>query len=249
MKILMLDLETAPHRVYAWGLFNQNIATNQIAKPGYILCWSAKWFGNKEVMYADIRDGRKKMLRKIYDLVNEADVVVHYNGNSFDMPTLNAEWLDMEWAPPAPYLNMDLYLTVKKRFRLASRKLSYIAEYLKLGAKVNHKGMELWTGCMEGNENDWKTMKRYNIQDVNLLEGLYQVLKPWIVGHPNHNIFTPNPVEVCPHCGSEHIQKRGYHYTKAQIYQRYACMDCGAWSRARTTKLSAEKRKTVLIGV
>lgn len=249
MQVLMLDLETAPHRVYAWGLFNQNIATNQIAKPGYILCWSAKWLGNKEVMYSDIRDGRKKMLRKIYDLVNEADVVVHYNGNSFDMPTLNAEWLDMGWAPPAPYMNMDLYLTVKKRFRLASRKLSYIAEYLKLGAKVNHKGMELWTGCMEGNAEDWKVMKSYNIQDVNLLESLYKVIKPWIVGHPNHNLFTSDPVEVCPHCGSEHIQKRGLHHTKTQIYQRYACMDCGAWSRARTTILDKDKRKAILIGV
>ncbi len=40
-KILLLDIETAPHRVYAWGLWGQDIYLDQIEAPGYTLCWAA----------------------------------------------------------------------------------------------------------------------------------------------------------------------------------------------------------------
>ena len=42
------------------------------------------------------------MLKRIYDLIDEADVVVHYNGKSFDMPTLSKEFIGQGWSPPAP---------------------------------------------------------------------------------------------------------------------------------------------------
>jgi hypothetical protein len=250
MKILLLDIETAPHKAYVWGLYDKGpVPIDRLVESGYVLCWTAKWLDKKGVMYSDIRDGKSNMLRRIYDLVEEADVVVHYNGASFDMPTLNQEWLQQGWSPPAPYTNLDLYQAVKRRFRLASNKLAFICEHLKLGQKVNHKGMDLWKGCMAGNLDDWKVMKEYNIQDVNLLELLYKRINPWIVNHPNAGLYTEKALEVCPHCGSEHLQKRGFHYAKTQVYQRYACMDCGAWSRARMTSLKKDKRKVILVGV
>ena len=43
MRILYLDIETAPNEGKFWGLFKQNIGTNQITKPGYTLCFAAKW--------------------------------------------------------------------------------------------------------------------------------------------------------------------------------------------------------------
>lgn len=249
MKILLLDIETAPHKVFVWGLWGQNVALNQIQDPGYTLCWAAKWYGEDTIMFSSIRDGRKRMLRRLYKLVEEADVVVHYNGSHFDMPTLNQEWLGAGWSPPAPYIQIDLLRTVKKRFRLPSNKLSYIAEYLSLGEKVNHKGMELWRECMEGNAESWKVMEEYNIQDVNLLEKLYDALKPWVVNHPNHALFVPDECSICAHCGSEELQKRGFYYTKTQKYQRYRCMSCGSWHRSRTTALEKEKRASVMVGV
>ena len=37
-RILLLDIETAPHRVFAWGLWGQDIYLDQIEEPGYTLC-------------------------------------------------------------------------------------------------------------------------------------------------------------------------------------------------------------------
>lgn len=246
----MLDIETAPHRVYTWGLWKQNVALNQIDEVGYTLSWAAKWYGEKEIMFSSIqKDGKIAMLYQIYELLSKADVVVHYYGSHFDIPTLNQEFLGCGWTPPAPFIQLDLINTVKKRFRLPSNKLSYISDYLKIGAKVNHKGMELWRGCMDGDLESWTTMEAYNKQDVVLLEKLYEIIRPWISNHPNHALFTDNELEVCPNCGSEHLQKRGYHYTKTLTYQRVRCMDCGAWSRYKTTNMDKEKRKLILAGV
>jgi DNA polymerase elongation subunit (family B)/predicted RNA-binding Zn-ribbon protein involved in translation (DUF1610 family) len=249
MKVLLLDIETAPNKVYVWGLFQQNIAINQIEEPGYTLSWSAKWLDDKEIMYSDIRDGNEVMLGKIYDLVDEADVVVHYYGSNFDMPTLSREWVVQGWKPPAPYIQIDLCNIVKKRFKFPSNKLDYVARQLKLGHKIPHKGMELWRGCMEDDAASWRTMKSYNKQDVNLLERLYKKLLPWIANHPNRGLWNNSEKFLCPHCGSVHVEKRGYYYTKTMMYQRYRCNDCGAWSKERTTILKKEKRKYILAGV
>ena len=55
MKILLLDIETAPNRVYCWGLWDQNIGLNQIEEPGYTLCFSAKWHGQKEIIFDSLQ--------------------------------------------------------------------------------------------------------------------------------------------------------------------------------------------------
>ena len=249
MKILLLDIETAPHKVYTWGLWKQNVALNQIEEAGYTLCWAAKWVGQKEMMFSSIfKHGTKKMLEGVYALINEADAVVHYNGNRFDIPTLNQEFLKAGMSPPKSPINIDLLLTARRRFRLPSNKLSYVAEYLGLGEKVKHKGMGLWRDCMAGDESAWKTMERYNKQDVRLLEDVYTKLLPWIPNHPNHALFTDKDVIVCPNCGSHHLQRRGFYHTKTLSYQRFQCQSCGAWSRERLTSLDLEKRRNVLVG-
>ena len=64
MKILYLDIETAPNLVFTWGLFNQNIGLNQIVKPGYTLCFAAQWEGKKEIVFSSVHgDGNELMMQ------------------------------------------------------------------------------------------------------------------------------------------------------------------------------------------
>lgn len=250
MKILLLDIETAPNRAYVWGIYNQNVAIDQIEEPGYTICWSAKWYGQKGTFFSSIyQDTPEEMIRGIHELLNQADVVVHYNGNKFDIPVLNKEFITYGLGPTSPVLNVDLLNTVRKRFRFSSNKLDFVANYLGLGNKTKHKGMALWKECMEGDKEAWKIMEAYNKQDINLLEKLYERLLPWISPHPNYALFTDEVEMVCPNCGSKHVNKRGVAYTKTMTYQRYCCSDCGTWSRARKANLSKEKKSIVLVGV
>ena len=231
MKILVLDIETAPNLVHVWGLWNQNVGINQIQASGYVLCWAAKWLGEQEVMFASVHhDGPKRMLRKVHKLLDQADAVVHYNGTKFDIPTLNKEFLLHGMACPAPYKQIDLLKTAKKQFRFPSNKLDYIAQALGVGRKHEHRGHTLWARCMDRDPEAWQEMEVYNKQDVMLLENVYYRLLPWVHDHANHSLYDEEGL-VCPNCGGSHYQRRGYAFTRAAKYARFQCKDCGNWFR------------------
>ena len=236
----MLDIETAPHMAAIWGLYDQNVAINQIIKPGYTLCWSAKWYQDKTIHFDSILSGHKRMIHGIYKLLEESDAVCHYNGTKFDIPTLNKEFLLLGLKPPSPSAQIDLLKTARSRFKLASNKLDYVAQQLGLGKKVEHKGFDLWLECMAKKPDAWATMEKYNKQDVILLEKVYERLLPWIKHHPNLSVYQGG--ECCPKCASTKSQARGWAVTQAERYQRFQCLDCGTWFRARKCERSPEKR-------
>jgi DNA polymerase elongation subunit (family B)/predicted RNA-binding Zn-ribbon protein involved in translation (DUF1610 family) len=235
VRLLLVDIETAPHVGYVWGLWQQNIGLSQLLESGYVLCWSAKWLGDDDVMFDSVhRSKPKKMLKRIHALLDEADAVVHYNGTKFDIPVLNKEFLLHGLTPPSSYKQIDLYNTAKSRFRFASNKLDYIAQQLGVGSKHKHEGFELWVKCMNNDADAWATMELYNKQDVNLLEQVYYLFRPWIRNHPNTGLYSDNGSVVCPACGGESLVRRGFAFTTTGRYQRYRCGTCGHWSRSRS---------------
>ena len=233
MRILLLDIETCPLTSFHWGLWDQNIAINQIVEDGRTICWAAKWLKEREIMFdSEHESNPNKMFKRIHKLVDEADAVIHYNGTQFDMPHLNTGFLDHDLVPPSHYANIDLLQTARRQFKFASNKLDYVARRLGLGSKLKHKGMDLWRGCMNGNESDWRTMKRYNIQDVRLLEKVYLKLLPWIPNHPNLGVCINAEKLTCGSCGSENVKRDGIQYNKTLSYQRYRCKGCGKPQRS-----------------
>lgn len=233
MRILYLDIETAPNEGKFWGLFKQNIAINQISKSGYTLCFAARWSDSKEIMFSSVYgDGNDLMMRKMWALLDHADVVVHYNGKKFDIPKLNKEMVLLRLPPPSVYKQCDLYHVVRSNFSFASNKLDYVCQELGLGNKVRHKGMSLWDGCMDGNADDWKVMERYNKQDVRLLPRLHKRLLPWIKWPLSYALFDH---DACPNCGGKSlkVQPEPVFPGMVNAYTAYKCHKCGANSRSR----------------
>jgi DNA polymerase elongation subunit (family B) len=236
VKILLLDIETAPNTAYVWGLWKQNIPISSLVDSGYVMCWAAKWLGDNFTYFDSVhRSKPKQMLKNIHAMLEEADAVIHYNGSRFDIPTLNKEFLLHGMHPPASYAQIDLLRTVRSEFRFVSNKLDYIARALGVGQKTKHAGFELWIQCMANDPKAWEQMEEYNINDVVILEEVYHKLLPWIKNHPNHGVVD-GETAVCPNCGSKHLQRRGYAYTTAGKYQRFQCKDCGTWSRGRKSE-------------
>lgn len=234
MRILLLDIETSPNTAHVWGLFQQTVSLNQLMESSYTMCWAAKWYKKRGVMFSGLAEApEKEMIETIWHLLDEADAVVHYNGTRFDMPTLNKEFILHGLPPPSPYKQIDLLSVVRRKFRFPSRKLDYVANALGLGKKTAHEGHMLWVKCMAGDEKAWRKMKRYNIRDVTLLEKVYDRLLPWIEQHPNHALYAPTSKPTCTNCGSTHLQSRGTTVTRTMVYQRYQCQQCSTWLRAR----------------
>ncbi len=224
----MLDIESSPLTVHSWGLWEQNIGLNQILDTGGVLCYSAKWYKGKEMFFDSIfKSSKKKMLKGIHKLLDEADAVCHYNGARYDIPMLNREFLLAGMTPVSPIKQVDLLRVCKRQFRFPSNKLDHIASALGLGHK-RKVGHELWIKCMAKEPKAWAEMERYNKQDVKLLEKLYVKLLPWIKGHANHNLYKSL---VCPNCGGKHYQRRGLAMALNLRYHRFQCTDCGTWFR------------------
>lgn len=245
MRILLLDIETAPNTAYVWGLFKENIPIVRLLETGYVMCWAAKWLGEEHVFFNSVeKSTMEDMLKEIHDLLDQADAVVHFNGNSFDIPTLNKEFILHGFTPPAPYKQIDLLQVARKTFRFASNKLDFLASEFELGQK-NNTTFELWVNCMKKEPEAWKVMEAYNKQDVLLLEKVYEKFKPWIYSHANHSLYKKegDPSLVCPNCGSKDHQRRGFHVTTAAKYQRHQCSSCGMWFRSgKTLAPPAEER-------
>ncbi len=230
MRILLLDTETAPNTAFVWKLFKETIPLARLIESSYLLCFSAKWLGQSKMYFNSIHQSNMKdMLVEIHKLLDEADLVVHFNGQSFDLPVLNKEFLLHQMNPPSPYKQVDLLRVARKQFKFTSNKLDHIASELGLGNK-HETNFELWVDCMKKDPVAWKRMEAYNKQDVKLLEMVYHRFLPWIPNHANYNLYGERG--VCPNCGSGNIQNRGIAVTKALKYQRFQCKDCGTWARS-----------------
>ena len=228
MKLLFLDIETSPTTAHVWGLWQQNVGLSQLRESSRVMCWAAMWAGADDVYFSsEHHTSHKTMIKAAHDLLNEADAVCHYNGKKFDIPTLNKEFLKHGLLPPSPYKQIDLLRVARSQFRFPSNKLDYVAQQLGLGKKVSHEGHELWLKCMAGDDEAWAKMEEYNINDVLLLEKVYDRLLPWITNHPNMSYIKRD--YVCPTCGGDHYQHRGFRTTATGTYKRLQCNDCGTW--------------------
>lgn len=239
-KLLVLDIETSPNKGYFWGgLFDNNFGLNQVVEWGGVICFAAKWLGTSKVhFYSDFHDGHAAMVQAAWDLLDEADAVIHYNGKAFDVKHLNREFLLAKLGPPSPFRDIDLLTVARGRFKFSSNKLQHITESLELGSKVEHEGFDLWKSCMEGDAKAWARMKKYNIGDITITEDVYEELKPWIKNHPHLGLYS-GEVHSCPTCGGDELQRRGYYRSPTAVFQQYWCKACGAWSRsARQTSES-----------
>lgn len=235
MRILLLDIETAPNVAYVWNLYKEySIPLQRLIKPSRMICWASKWYKKGGIEFAsEWGDGRDVMLLKLHGLLQEADAVVTYNGDKFDLPRIMGEFIQLGFDHPGPLTSIDLYKTVR-RLGLPSGKLEYVAEALGIGSKLKHEGFEMWRGIEDGNPASQKHMEKYNKHDTRLLEKAYTALRPYIKNHPFLGSTKPNR---CPACGSGKVQRRGTRRTKAFIIERIHCQKCGSWGDGSRSKV------------
>lgn len=240
-KILVFDIETAPINAYVWGLWNQNVGTNQIKSDWFMLCWSAKWLFEDKVHHDRlnsrevVKQDDKRISKSLWRLIDQADIVIAHNGDKFDIRKMNTRFILNGIKPPSPYQSIDTLKHARRRLSLSSNRLDYIAQVLGVGRKIDTGGFDLWDQSIKGNEEALKKMDEYCQRDVELLEEVYLELRPYIKPHPNIGLYIGDNLERCPSCGSENLEPRGYYYTYINQYDAFQCGNCDSWSRSRKT--------------
>jgi DNA polymerase elongation subunit (family B) len=257
-RTLVIDIETVPLEGYFWQLFDQNIAINQISVDWSIVSYSAKWLDEPTMFYADtggrgarkVRDD-KKLVREIWELLDEADTVVGQNHKRFDLKKIHARMLKHRMLPYSPIRIVDTKIEAGRHFGFTSKRLEYMSAEFTDTPKSKHKefpGFELWTECLADNPKAFREMKKYNCRDVEATEKLYKRLLPWMTSHPNCATYIEDKDTRCPKCGSKEMNRRGYIYSQQGKYPRFRCMSCGGWARGKSQQLATEVRKNLLVG-
>lgn len=237
-RILTIDLETWPMTNHTWGIWQQNIGINQILEPGGVLCFAAKFVGESKIhFHSQWDDGPARLARTAHKLLSEADAVMGWNSDKFDLRWLNSKFIENNLGPPQPFAKVDLMKSAKRAFYLPSYKLDYVAQFLGVGRKLRTGGFDLWLDVLAGCPKARKKMMRYNINDTKLTERVYHAMhnKGWVRGLPNQSI---DGGHCCPNCGSEKIRSTGSWETLTRIYKKWVCLSCQSPFRS----IKAEKR-------
>jgi len=261
-KILVLDIETAPARGAFWGLWKQDISVKMLAAEGYILCYSAKWLGDNNIMYDDgrlkwdkspVKADEKRLLETLIPLLDEADMVVGHNLTKFDMPKIRGRCLVHQLSLPSPYKEIDTCRAARKEFGFESNSLEFLCGVFNVEhRKSNHAefpGYELWEQCLLGSPKAWGAMQDYNKIDIVTTEDVYMSMRPYMTQHPNVAVFTDNDGPTCPKCGSTDVDhnKTKWAYTNVGKYKRYRCNNCGGWARGRSIIGLLSSREHILV--
>lgn len=245
-RILLFDLETAPNIGATWGKWDQNVVW--FLEPWHILAVGWRWLGDPKSQVIGLdnfapgpyhSEDDLPLVGYLHELFDEADVVVAHNGDKFDIPKARARMIVHGMDPPSPVQTVDTLKLCRKEFSFTSNSLGDVCDMLGLGRKMETGGYRLWQDCMAGDQEAWKTMKRYCASDVDLLEALYRRLRPWAQRHPNMATIANRP-NTCPTCFSEGTMVvRGYRPTALMIKQVFQCTACGKYMSARRAEKSA----------
>jgi len=231
-RILLFDIECTPMLGYTWGKWQQNVL--KFTEDWWMLSFAYRWYGTNEKVkvrslpmfpgYEDDLKNDEHLVKEMWELMNEADIVIAHNGDKFDVKKVNARFAVHGLPRPTPGQSVDTLKVARQSFAFSSNSLNDLGQFLDLGQKLSHAGFDLWLGCMAGEKKSWKIMEAYNKQDVVLLEQVYERFKKdgWIPRHPDIAILS-GINNGCPICGSTERVKNGFYPTTAYRYQKYIC--------------------------
>ena len=243
-KILLWDVENTHNIVATFGMWNVNITHKQILQEWFMLCAAWKWLGEKKISSVSLLDDIPRfkkdftddyfVIKTLHGVLSEADAIVAHNGDKFDLRKFNARAVKHGLKPIPKMVTIDTLKIAKQHFNFNHNKLDYLGHYLGVGQKID-TDIELWLDCLKGDVNAIKKMVVYNKGDITLLENVFRILAPYAEAKLNFNHFFGEG-HVCPTCGSEDLQRRGFRLTRVSKFQRFQCNSCGAWSSAPDKK-------------
>lgn len=179
-KVLIIDIETRSLTVKTFGLRDQNIGLEQVVDDGGILCWSAKWLGTNEIFYEETKGVKSKeivILKKLKKLMDEADIILGQNSQSFDVPVIMGLFLYYDLIDDVKeFKQIDTLRMSRSKYKFLSHKLQYMSGKLCEVKKQTHAkfpGMTLWMEYEAKNPLAFAEMKKYNMADVEATEELF----------------------------------------------------------------------------
>ena len=229
-KRLFYDIETSYNIVKAWRIgYNINLNMEDIIQERAIITIAYKWEGEEDVTVLSWDKGcDKKIIEDFVKVMSEADELVGHNVDRYDTKFIMARALKHNIPVLPKYQSTDTLKLAKKHFMLNSNKLDYIAQYLGIGHKTKHRGMEMWDDIILRNDpKALEEMIEYNVQDVFLTEQVYHKLMEYSLPKVNHASKQTGDKHTCPQCGSNHAELHKTYISSSGTKTRLMnCLNC-----------------------
>lgn len=217
-------------------------ATDLNANWGTLLCVGYKWSDENYARVISITDtdkfklgnskwveGEKEVLERFSEIFDEADAHCTWYGARYDLPFLNTK--SVFYGLPVlcqdtPHI--DLWRTSRYQLKLNNNRLQTCGDYFFHNTLKTRIQPAIWRKASVGDKKSLSYVVQHCGADVYELERMYFKLRPLIKNHPNVMAGRMKRGEVvCKYCRSTHVQYRGYHYTKENVFRKYQCLAAG----------------------
>lgn len=231
LRILTIDIERLPGLARAWHPKTRYIHPRDFKEWPRMVCFAARWYGRKQPIFKAEWIDRPAMLTAAWELYDQAEIVVTFNGQSFDNRHLKDEWLMGGFDPPRPWKDVDLYRMIRREFGFESKSLDTVTRRLGRPGKESHYSADVAEAAVAGDKGAQRQLRRYNIGDVELTEWLYDRLRGWNATHPH--VGQGGGAQRCNQCGSDDLVEQRTKYRAVVLdYRLFRCANCGGLVRA-----------------
>ncbi len=180
-KTVILDIETTSLEADAGILVSAGLMSDA---------------GRGEYLEAKRTSEEKSLLSKLSKHLESYDVIVTWNGRSFDIPFLTTR-LMKHGLDPRPLLrkpHIDLADVVKSRLRLTFTYLDHVCDFFEIDRKRGPMGLDvphLYVRALEGDRKALLSIREHCLDDLRATRQVFLKLKPlleqqleYAEGHP-----------------------------------------------------------------
>lgn len=249
-RVLTLDLERLP------GRFTRDIWEGRdLARVNYLhpdrwdelpstLCASWKWHGQRAVGFVAAWEDPDPfhVARTMWQVIDEADVVVTYNGRRADLKWLRQDWAQADLPATTPYRDVDLFLVARREFAFESKSLAHLCQRLGLPGKHGRYNADEARAAAAGDGPERRRLVRYNKQDSRITESVFDRLRPYVRGI-NFGLYREDEARCCPSCGHDILEPAGFATTAVTRFPTFRCAACGSVSRGKHRAASVPLRQ------
>lgn len=244
VKTLIVDIERLPGRARVkhrgltiegdfWDMnswkhtIGYRIHADHVIEWPSTVCVAAKWYETgKRHFYSAWEHGHDDMLRAVFDLYDQADIAITYNGIGFDNKHLTSGWTELALGRPSTWRDIDLLRVARQSQGWESKTLDAVCKRLGIDAKNDKYQVEVAREAMAGVVKQQRKLKRYNANDVDITGAVYERLLPFVKSHPHVAPTLGLDKPTCPRCGNTDVKRAGVYSPGVLNYPEYTCSVC-----------------------
>ena len=258
-RVVTLDIERIPGRHSTWhrgqtitGPFwdlneikawtGKRIHADDVKEWPRTICAAWKWYDQEDVEFAAEWQvgGYDGFMRAVWDVFDQADLIIGHNADRFDARHLMGGWAEMGLPAPSPYRIVDTLKIARGSFAYESNTLDALNKRLGIDAKTDKYDSRVAKAAVAGDKEAQDRIRFYNMGDIAASEALFDRLRPYARNIPHLGMWTDDEM-ACPSCGSTMTATGKTVHANVQRYEHLHCPNCGAHARG-TTRLKNPTR-------